>query len=89
VYHRKEDRIKAHFVLCWLALLLVRVAENRTQDTWRNLRNELERMHLVTLATDRGTVARRSFLIPGQQAILQRLDLPEPPRFYDFRTTAA
>jgi transposase len=38
VYHRKEDRIRAHIVLCWLALLLIRVAENRTQDTWRNLR---------------------------------------------------
>jgi transposase len=29
-YHRKEDRIRAHIVLCWLALLLIRVAENRT-----------------------------------------------------------
>ena len=85
VYHRKEDRIRAHIVLCWLALLLIRVAENRTQDTWRNLRHELQRLHLVTLATDHGTVAQRSLLTPGQQAILQRLDLPEPPRFYDFR----
>ncbi|MHB1527532.1 MAG: IS1634 family transposase, partial [Candidatus Dormibacteria bacterium] len=37
VYHRKEERIRAHIVLCWLALLLIRVAENQTQDTWRNL----------------------------------------------------
>jgi len=84
VYHRKEERIWAHIVLCWLALLLIRVAENRTQDTWRNLRHELERLHLVTLATVHGTVAQRSLLTPGQQSILQRLDLPEPPRFYDF-----
>ena len=28
VYHRREDRIRAHVVLCWLALLLVRVIEN-------------------------------------------------------------
>ena len=89
VYHRKEDRIRAHIVLCWLALLLIRVAETRTQDTWRNLRHELQRMHLVTLATDHGTVAQRSLLTPGQQAILGRLDLAEPPRFYDFRPAAA
>jgi hypothetical protein len=25
VYHRLEERIRAHVVLCWLALLLVRV----------------------------------------------------------------
>ncbi|EQD54794.1 transposase IS4 family protein, partial [mine drainage metagenome] len=67
VYHRKEQRIRAHIVLCWLALLLIRVAENRTQDTWRNLRHELQRLHLVTLATDHGTVAQRSLLTPGQQ----------------------
>jgi hypothetical protein len=89
VYHRKEERIRAHIVLCWLALLLIRVAENRTQDTWRNLSHELQRMHLVTLATNHGTVAQRSLLTSGQQAILSRLDLPEPARFYDFKPTAA
>ena len=24
VYHRKEDRIRAHVILCWLALLLMK-----------------------------------------------------------------
>jgi transposase len=28
VYHRLEERIRAHVLLCWLALLLIRVAEN-------------------------------------------------------------
>ena len=46
VHHRKEDRIRAHVLLCWLALLLIRIAENQTADTWRNLRDELQRMHL-------------------------------------------
>ena len=32
VYHRREDRIRAHVVLCWLALLLIRVAETGTDD---------------------------------------------------------
>ena len=51
VFHYREDRIRAHIQLCWLALLLIRVAENATADTWRNPRHELDRMHLVTLAT--------------------------------------
>ena len=33
VYHHREDRIRAHVQLCWLALLLIRVAENRIGDT--------------------------------------------------------
>ena len=83
-YHRREDRIEAHVQLCWLALLLLRVAETETNQTWRNLRNELDRMHLVTLATNEGTVAQRTELTPGQRHLLGALQLPEPPRFYDF-----
>jgi hypothetical protein len=37
-------------------------------------------MQLITLATADGQVAQRSATIPGQQA----LDLPEPPKFFDF-----
>src|SRR6266496_3970070 len=84
VFHHREDRIRAHIQLCWLALLLIRVAENAAADTWRNLRNELDRMHLVTLATPHGQVAQRSTTTPGQQAILRGLSLPEPPKFFDF-----
>jgi Transposase DDE domain len=87
-YHRREDRIEAHVQLCWLALLLLRVAETETGDTWRNLRNELDRMHLVTLATNEGTVAQRTELTPGHRRILGALELPEPPRFYDFTPAA-
>ena len=84
VYHHREDRIRAHVQLCWLALLLIRVAETRTGDTWRNLRHELDRMHLVTFATADGRVAQRSALTGDQKTILAALDLPEPPKYLDF-----
>jgi hypothetical protein len=84
VHHRREDRIRAHVQLCWLALLLIRVAETTTADTWRNLRHELDRMHLVTLATADGRVAQRSTTTSGQKAILAALELPEPPKYLQF-----
>ena len=85
VFHHREDRIRAHVQLCWLALLLIRVIENTTTaDIWRNLRHELDRMALVTLATTDGQVAQRSTTTPGQRAIFTALRLPEPPRFFDF-----
>jgi hypothetical protein len=87
VYHYREDRIRAHVQLCWLALLLVRVAETATGHTWRNLRHELDRMHLVTLATADGRVAQRSQTTSGQKTILAALDLPEPPKYLDFTTS--
>lgn len=84
VYHRREDRIRAHVQPAWLALLILRVAETAVGDTWRNIRDELERLHLVTLATTQGQVAQRSELTPSQHSILKALDLAEPPRYFDF-----
>ena len=84
VFHHREDRIRAHVQLCWLALLLIRVAENAAGDTWRTLHHELDRMHLVTLATADGRVAQRSATTAAQQAILGALKLRKPPKFVDF-----
>jgi len=84
VFHYREDRIRSHVQLCWLALLLIRVVENATGDTWRNARHELDRMALVTLSTPDGQVAQRSATTNGQKTILAALELDEPPRFFDF-----
>jgi len=84
VFHYREDRIRAHVQLCWLALLLLRVVENATDDTWRNVRHELDRMHLITLATGDGHVAQRTATTASQKSILAALKLAEPPRFFDF-----
>ncbi len=84
VFHPDEDSIRAHVQLCWLALLLARVAEVGASDTWANLRNELERLHLVTMVTSKSTVSQRSDLTPAQPAVLSALKVSEPPRFYDF-----
>lgn len=85
VFHHREDRIRAHIQLCWLALLLIRVAENATGDTWRNLRNELDRMHLVTIDTADGRIAQRTAITAGQHAILTALKLREPSLILDYQ----
>ena len=81
VFHRLEDRIRAHVVLCWLALLLIRVAETTTGDTWRTLRHELDRLHVGQFTGTAGTVQQRTDITSRQQAILRALDVDPPPRF--------
>src|SRR5215212_10084286 len=81
VHHRKEDRIRAHVQLCWLALLLIRVAENQTGDTWRNLRRELQRLHQGTFRGTAGLVDKASEPTTGQLRILRALGLEPPPAF--------
>ena len=84
VFHHREDRIRSHVQLCWLGLLLIRVVENATGDTWRNVRHEVEWMHLVTMETAEGRVAQRTATTSGQAEILAELDIAEPGRFLDF-----
>jgi IS4 transposase len=84
VFHHREDRIRAHVQLCWLALLLIRVVENATGESWRCVREELDRLHLVTLESAEGRVVRRSRITAGQRRIFKALELPEPPLFSDF-----
>ena len=81
VRHRKEDRIRAHVILCWLALLLIRLAETQTDQTWRNLRDELQRMHLGTFTGPAGTSRQRTELTARQRDILRALNVAEPPLF--------
>ena len=79
VYHRLEERIRAHIVICWLALLLARLIERQVADTWRNTRRELERLHLVTLAAAAGQVQQTTRLTPQQRDILNQLQIQPPP----------
>ncbi len=81
VHHRKEDRIRAHVQLCWLALLLIRIAENQTADTWRNLRRELQRLHQGTFRGNAGLVHKTSETTATQLRILRALGLEAPPTF--------
>jgi hypothetical protein len=81
VHHRKEDRIRAHVLLCWLALLLIRIAENQADNTWRNLRDELQRIHLGTFAGPAGTSRQRTELTARQRDILHALGVAQPPLF--------
>jgi len=83
VYHRREDRIRAHVVLCWLALLLVRVMENSCGDTWSNLRRELQKLQLGSFSGPAGRFRQRTELTAAQRAILARLQIAEPPRLQE------
>jgi hypothetical protein len=84
VFHHREDRIRAHVQLCWLALLLVRTIENAVGDTWRNVRHELSRMQLVTYDASGGRVVQRTRLTARQREILSALKMAEPAQFQDF-----
>lgn len=86
MYHRLEDRIRSHILLCWLALLLVRIAEVRTGDSWRNIRRELERLHIGFFKSQEGSFCQTTSLTPNQSTILKELGVEKPPKILQIAT---
>jgi hypothetical protein len=80
VYHRLDQRIQAHVLLCWLALLLVRVAERRTGQTWQHINTQLSRVHQVLLQGPDGQVLQTTPLNEQQQALFTAAGVPKPSR---------
>jgi transposase len=83
VYHRLEDRIRAHVILCWLALLLIRIAETTTSDTWNRLREELQELHVGTFEGPAGTFRQRTELTTEQRDILDKLGIDPPKKIIE------
>ena len=79
VYHRREDRIRAHIILCWLALLLMRVAENTAGQPWNRIRAGLQRQHAVTWTGPAGTFRQATDLTKPQRDLYTALSI-EPPK---------
>jgi len=85
VYHRKEERIRAHVLLCWLALLLIRVAETTAGGswTWNRIRAELQRIHAVTCTGPAGTFRQTTEPGKPQRDILTALGLDPPKKIIE------
>ncbi len=86
--HRKEERIRAHVILCWLALLLARIAENACAATWPELRRQLDRIAVGTFTGAAGTFRQRTEISQPQQDILGRLGITPPPKIYQLTPAA-
>jgi transposase len=80
LYHRKEERIQAHVLLCFLALLLVRIAERQTGNTWDQIRAVMERMHLGEFESKDGRILQRTELTHEQTNLLKLLNISPPPK---------
>jgi hypothetical protein len=80
VYRRLEHRIRAHVLLCWLVLLLVRIIETRTGRTRANVREDLHDVHVGVFTGPAGTLTQTSQPAPATQAVLAALDLPAPKK---------
>ena len=81
VYHSKDERIRSHMLLCWLALLLVRMAEHETGRTWGKIRAEMNRLHIGEFMNKDGRILQYTELTQSQGNILKKLNIQTPKTF--------
>ncbi len=80
VYHSKDDRIRSHVLLCWLALLLIRIAEVEIEQSWPRIRRQMQQQYLVDLFGKNGRILQHTELTSPQRNILNKLNIKPPKR---------
>lgn len=88
LYHRLPERIVAHVLLCWLALLLVRVVEIETGRGWERVRDELDQIHRVDLRTKDGAFQVVTKPTTEYRKILKTLEINPPKQVQAARLDA-
>lgn len=84
VYHRLPQRIRAHALICFLALVLYRVMRMRLKVAKRSespttLLEQLKRIHQQTAVTGDGkTLTGLTEITPAQKSLFAALDLTPP-----------
>ena len=84
VYHRLPQRIRAHALICFMALVLYRVMRMRLRAAKRSespstLLEQLKRIHQQTVETSGGqTLTGLTEITPAQKSLFAALDLTPP-----------
>ncbi len=84
-HHSKDERIKCHIFLCFIALVLVRIIENKTEQTWPNVRREMSRLFYGEFQVESKKVCQLTELTKEQKSILNSLNIKTPSTIVDIQ----
>ena len=82
VHHYKPWRIHAHVSIAVLALLLERIVEIRTGDTWRNVRARLEAIKVVEYDREGQRIRQTTEVRKEALELLKRLGVAVPSKIH-------
>jgi transposase len=78
VYHRLDDRIRSHILLCWIAMVLVRYAEENTGMTWFSISRTLDTITAGLIETKSSTLWYTSQISDETKDLFSKLSLRVP-----------
>jgi len=80
VYHRLDDRIRSHILICWLAMVLVRYAEEKMGTSWFNISRTLDDITAGLIETQSSRFWYSSQLSQEAKDIFGKLSVKAPPK---------
>ena len=80
VYHRLDDRIRSHILICWLAMILIRYAENVTERSWYQIEKALAAITAGLIESDKVNLWYCSDISDEAKDIFKRLNIVLPKK---------
>lgn len=80
VYHRLDDRIRSHILICWLAMILVRYAENLADRSWYQIEKALADVTAGLIETEKMSLWYCSDISEEAKDIFRRLQIVLPKK---------
>ena len=80
MYHYLPNRIEGHVRLCVLALLIQRVAEYKSGETWFHIREKLGTMQATEFQNKEHVFFLKNEACEGAEKLLEKLGIPSPKR---------
>ena len=86
-YHSNEERIRCHIFLCFMALVLVRIIENKSHGSWSKIRKLVTRIHYGEFVVDGKKIFQLTALSAAQEKLFKSLKISEPRQFLGIHNT--
>ena len=80
VYHRLDDRIRSHILICWMAMVLVRYAEEKTGLPWFSISRTLDDITAGLIETKSSTLWYTSQISDEAKNLFSKLSLKLPSK---------
>ena len=84
VRHRLPERIRAHVLLCWLGMLLIRIVEQEAGQTWFQLKKTLSTLQVGIFKTLEGDICQTGQIRKEMAEVFKALKIKSPAKFLDF-----
>jgi len=78
VYHRLDESIRSHVLLCFLAMILVRTAENILDTSWYQIEKVVGSISAGLIESEKVNIWYTSDISDEAREIFTTLDIPLP-----------